>query len=222
MKIELNTGLLPLFNINTYENCMLNGDNLTERLAYDIEESELSKEEKEQFYNKLCYEWNNNKWEEYLNKKAQEYLDEILEDLVYHNIVNMKRIKDTKIDSPREYNFRGDELDFTVEITEEEFNRIKNLVIDDEEFYKWIYKTYKSYDGFMSFMPYYRGDFIKAVNGEDIERSFIMMIMYLIKQSKQFNREMIQMDFEEKVNDGNVDVWDFIDKGICSKLYDKI
>ncbi len=131
MTIKLNTNLVPLFS-GTYESiwevCETddNGDEL--EVEYDFKD--LLKSIAEVYHQNEKY---------------------ILSEL------NCPFIKEIKFDggfySPREYNFKTDELDFTIEADKNEILEKLDSLKENPKFAEFLKEHYTSYDGFISFTP---------------------------------------------------------------------
>jgi len=63
------------------------------------------------------------------------------------------KAKFTGIDRPKEYNFQGDASVFEMSISLKEIERLFALCRQRSDFGKFLYDHYKSYDGFISFLP---------------------------------------------------------------------
>ncbi len=130
MIVELNTNMVPLF-AGTYETvwepteCNDDGEELM--LAYEMKDLMQS-----------------------IVNVYQEHAEYIVKEW---SVPWIKSIHFTGSFSPREYNFRTDELDFTLEINKEAFDWIVRELKNSEGFEKFLNDNYTSYDGFMSFTP---------------------------------------------------------------------
>ena len=59
-------------------------------------------------------------------------------------------ISDFSVYMPREYNFYGDQLDFTLDIPDDVYQQMYDDALTDPDFAEWL-KRYSSYSGFISF-----------------------------------------------------------------------
>lgn len=160
MTVELNTNLVRFFS-GTYGSIW---DELTEQ---DDDGKELY----------LDY-----KHEDLMRSIAEAYqykASEIKRDL---NIDFIKELRFTGgFYSPTEYNFKNDELDFTVDIDEEKLGLTIDRLENDEEFNKWLHEHYTSRDGFWSWTPNNYKELSEAIinHGDSFEQSIGALVSYL-------------------------------------------
>lgn len=141
-KIELNTNLVPLFR-GTYES------------MWEIEEQEYRTE----------YDF-----KEFMQSIADEYENQSLNIKQALGIDWIKKITFTGgYNSPREYNFSTDTLDFIIEINQSGMLRQLKSLEDDKEFNTWLYDNYTSRDGFWSYTPNNYQDLKQAIISENDE-----------------------------------------------------
>ena len=98
----------------------------------------------------------------------------------------MNLLGNGKIVSPTDYNYRTDTLYFDVDIEQCELDKILPCVIDDVRFWEWSYENYRSRSGFWSSMPYLKENYIKAIQGKDIERAVSMYLTYIYDDRNNF------------------------------------
>ena len=85
--------------------------------------------------------------------------------------------------SPREYNFRTDSIDFTLDINKAAMLRRVESMLDDKEFDQWLNDNYSSRDGFWSYTPDNTKDLYKAIknNTDESDQAVAALITYLIR-----------------------------------------
>lgn len=193
MKIKLNTNLCPIVNVGMYDSYISLGSRL-EDTDYNVERSDNITEEEKNYY----YENGDCDTERYKKDVAEiaiKHIKVFFDDI--RHIISVKVCDEANIDSPRWYNYRTDELDFEIEIEDSEINKIIEAVQDVEAgtgFFEWAYDTYKSYDGFISFMPYRKDEFMEGIqdpNSSDFDRALAMYFIWLLKET---NAEMEMYD----------------------------
>lgn len=209
-KIEVSTSLIPVFNVGMYETF------IDPRYMLEGSLDELPIELQNEYWDLF----DNAKYEKHVLDNARHFIEsEILEqftDLPF----GIKKIEVEKIVSPKEYNFRTDELDFNLVVADTFKSLVIAWIVDNvgnEDFCKFLIEHYKSYDGFMSFTPCYPLALIEEI-GKDTERCVSAVIHFLISEFKEDN----QRDFEELVNQ---DIWytEFLIDGQKSgKFYEKV
>jgi len=163
------------------------------RYIYDDEEYEvehssvLTDEEKDYFSNAVCMKFDRDKYKETVGKLAMSEIEDFFKD--YEEHIKIKLVRGTeRVDSPREYNFHTDCLIFDVEIEQEELDRIASVVESDEQFWEWARENYQSRDGFISFMPYWKDDYLKEiVGGPDVDRALSMYLTYIYRRNYGFD-----------------------------------
>jgi hypothetical protein len=74
--------------------------------------------------------------------------------------------------SPKEYNFRHDEADFTLAITKAEVKRLASRCLADGRFPEFLRDTYSSRDGFWSYLTDDAGVFAENAKGEHGEKEY--------------------------------------------------
>ncbi len=131
MKYELNTNLVPLFS-GTYETW------------WDVSETDDEGEELEVEYDQ----------QELMKSIAQVYAKKEKYILSEFNCPFLRSIHFTgKTFSPREYNFKTDELDFVADVNESKLRETLAGLKDNKDFATFLHDNYTSYDGFWSFTP---------------------------------------------------------------------
>ncbi|MDP2720537.1 MAG: hypothetical protein Q8O75_01160 [bacterium] len=164
MQIKLNTNLVPLFS-GTYESrweVSEYNEEGTEEVEVDYEQVDLM---------------------ESIAGVYQKNAGYILSEL---NCAFIKKLTfDGTFESPREYNFKTDVLDFTIEVVKTKLlNTLKSLK-NDKKFEEFLRENYTSYDGFMSFTPNNYPDLYNEITGEgrEFEQAIGALITYLAKSN---------------------------------------
>lgn len=149
--IETNTGMWDIMNVNTYETD-LSPDRILDNILDGSENDGriFNKEFVSQYYSfdKHCL---------FIRDSAVEFFETVKDDLLKLGIT----VKVGSLQSPSEYNFRGDELDLTVTYNPLKLYRI--ICEDSINYAEYLKGHYSSYDGFMSFT---------ANNWDDWEEEF--------------------------------------------------
>ena len=120
-------------------------------------------------------------------------------------------VSNTKLNSPRFYNYENDSIEFDLEIEKPELLRElydKFEPWDFEHFFRFTRETFGSRSGFVSFFPYESDKFEEALlytepnkNGRyDFNRAVAMLLMFEFEQSK-CDLNSYQKDFEENVEE---------------------
>lgn len=151
------------------------------------------------YWNGLWAEVDDDCWDDIkktMMDKVHEYLDEALQQTDFSGA----KIHMTKFGSPREYNFGTDWCDFELEVADEVVEKIKDKV--DDDFFKWAYDNYHSYDGFISFAPLGKENYLEALDMPlgtfhyQKEYAISMWIMYQLK------------DYPDQQHDYEMDIWE--------------
>ncbi len=161
MTIKLNTNLVPLFS-GTYDTfwevreCADNGD----ELEVDYKHEDLMQSIAEAYQANAAY---------ILSELGCPFIEKLSFDGTF--------------ESPSEYNFRTDVLDFTIEVDEVELLQKLVDLKDNADFAEFLKQHYTSYDGFMSFTPNNHADIEAAIvdKNNDFERSVGALISFLAK-----------------------------------------
>lgn len=117
---------------------------------------------------------------------------EVVEDAI-REVCPSAKVSDCSVYMPRYYNFETDELNFTLDISDEDYKEMLYECIDDPDFEDFLKDNYSSYDGFISFVANNVEEFEKQ---EDYKKvSQLIMFLY----TKDDLRETYQYDYEEKI-----------------------
>ena len=114
-------------------------------------------------------------------------------------------IKAIGIDSPKYYNYRGEELVLDV-IATKEFKTSLNANLDSVEFQNWLKENYSSRSGFMSFVPTNILEFIES------DYCFDLLLNYYFT--------VLNADVLKDINERAFD--DFMSNGGFNNSYDLI
>lgn len=121
-------------------------------------------------------------YKETCNSYCIEFIDSINDMLE----LNLKFIK---IDSPRFYNFTTDKIE--AEINENDFNKLKDIYLSDNEFIDYIELNSKSYSGFISF---YNG-FNEVIKEDEVLLQY--MFNYILREyADEIENYIFELDFE--------------------------
>ena len=120
-------------------------------------------------------------YKETCNSYCIEFIDSINDMLE----LNLKFIQ---IDSPRFYNFSTDKIE--AEINENDFNKLKDIYLSDNEFIDYIELNSKSYSGFISF---YDG-FNEVIKEDEVLLQY--MFNYILREyADEIENYIFEMDF---------------------------
>jgi len=98
-------------------------------------------------------------------------------------------LKFIKIDSPKFYNFTTDKIE--VEINENDFNKLKDIYLNSNEFIDYVNENSKSCSGFISF---YNG-FNEVIKEDEVLLQY--MFDYILKEyADEIENYIFEMDFE--------------------------
>ena len=98
-------------------------------------------------------------------------------------------LKFIQIDSPKFYNFTTDKIE--VEINENDFNKLKDIYLNSNEFIDYVNENSKSCSGFISF---YNG-FNEVIKEDEVLLQY--MFDYILKEyADEIEYYIFEMDFE--------------------------
>lgn len=141
MKAKLNTNLLPIINIGTYNSELSPEFMWDDYLINDDFADGLIPYDSEYFWEKF----DNEKYMNELEQCAKNFISEIN----FSEIIPGLKISAGDIYSPKYYNYSTDNIDLHVKFLK---NTVLKLVTRDREnFDKFLHKNYSSYSGFISF-----------------------------------------------------------------------
>ena len=99
--------------------------------------------------------------------------------------INSIKLKKTYF-TPREYNFKTDELDFNISVNKIKLLKALDKLKDNKKFDKHLHDNYSSYDGFMSFTPNNYKELREQITtrGDEFEQSMGALITYLVGRER--------------------------------------
>lgn len=185
----MNTGICPIVSVNMYESAIGAMNICDIQLDHEIDEAfrnGLLTEEETKYWDDHAYDtFDTAEYDKHVAECAMELMTDVYTQLFDGKI---RVVQSTgSIDSPKWYNFRGDELDFEIDVDDAYFDEIKSALTQD--FFVWIKKRYGSYDGFISFMPYLQDDYMKALAGSDRERALAMWMYWVYEQGGEWGTD---------------------------------
>lgn len=137
------------------------------------------------------YDVNTNELDDIVLEIAPKYIEETIKELLPNVSVVVKSVY-----HPREYNFSGDELDFTLKVDKAAYDTLKDKTVSDENFAKFLKDNYSSTSGFISTMA----DNIDDFHTEDTWKQLVQVLMYNIpKDTIDRNNDNYMAEFLEKV-----------------------
>jgi hypothetical protein len=182
----------------------------------------LSEAEKDYFFDNVCIGFDTEKYKKIIAEYAAAEIEDFFNDI--SDIVKIRRCGDTSINSPAYYNYRTDWLFFDAEIDEDEIQWIHDMVLSDADFFTWA-DRYKSCSGFTSSMPHTKSEYLRAINGKDIDRAVAMFLTYIgEKNGFLTDRNRInnyQANLEEKISVNN-SYDDFITDAKCLEILERV
>ena len=204
MKINLNTSIFPIVNVGMYQS-IISPEHIFDDWL-DAEMMELMAEEEIKYCETASYIHFD--FDAY-KKIVAEYGIQIIRDF-FDEIADTINIKldphgSATIDSPKYYNYRSDVLNFTVEVESEGegegecegegegegegeeaiAEKIEALANNEPEFFNWLKKTYRSYDGFWCFMPNNREEFLEMIRSKDIAMGLAAYLTFLLEKNNE-------------------------------------
>ena len=156
MILKLNTSICPIVDIGTYHTA-LSPDHIFDSERYEWEEAlkegRITEEELGQLNEAACRGFNFKKYLDELGKHALDEIEDFFKGIEqYVKVALVRKGYSTYI--PKEYNFSTDGMEYCIEVGQNEINRLAGELMGNTEFIRWIFDTYKSRSGFISFMPY--------------------------------------------------------------------
>ena len=156
---------------------------------------------------------------DYMNDIRDECIDDWLNAMVEHGIAKINEIlseefivdrfgvlkaENGKMYRPQFYNYENDSIEFDLIVPDETVEQIRSAEYD-EEFFSWAKENFGSRSGFISFMPYTKEKFDRAImrNDLDLSRAVSMLIMKTIEDNTE------ESEIEEWQEDYQ---WDVIDE----------
>lgn len=160
IKESLNTGVLPIVNVDMYS---IWSSGMLDN--YDIPDEEVGK------------------LDEIVQDIAPKYIKEAIQE-----ILPSVEIYATGVYHPKEYNFGGDELEFDLVVSADEYNKLKDEVLANPEFDTFLKDNFSSRSGFISKLADNVDDFEDEVQWKQL----VQVIMFAIRNE---NSEKIDEDY---------------------------
>jgi hypothetical protein len=204
-KIEVTTGLIPVINIGMYESWIDPSHALESSL------SELSVKAQNQYWELFDY----SAYKDEILKIAKNFFENNITPVLLELNAGIKAVNVVGIHSPKFYNFSTDVLNFDLDVDIEEL-REAILKADQKDLDNFLRETYKSYSGFISFMPKSVIMLLNAIE-DDKDRAVSAFVSYQLSKS-DFDFEAIQNSFLEKVNE-NIFYTEFMKAPVDKRTY---
>ena len=128
-------------------------------------------------------------------------INEILSEDSFVRALGECKAENGEMNSPQFYNYENDSIEFDLIIPDTTIEIIRKVELSDK-FFEWTKENYGSHDGFISFFPYRKEDFEKALktDGLKLSRAIVMVIMFAVERSiGKAEMERHQRDFEDDV-----------------------
>ena len=206
MELEATTSLFYGF----YESIHLNYEEIS---YYEIEdlaelETRLNQELENNFY--IVYEWSDQERAEYFNTVGVTFMDNMKYLINYYipDEIKQKDYYELEIEyqgvySTKYYNYTTDKIDYKIKTNEKTMQELKKYILNHQGAEQYIFKRFKSYDGFISFLSN-DIDYWKTEPIETDEKYIGALIDMLLK----FNDKDITINL-------NMETLEDIDPAIC-------
>lgn len=128
-------------------------------------------------------------------------INEILSEDSFVRALGECKAENGEMNSPQFYNYENDSIEFDLIVPDTTIEIIRRAGLGDY-FFKWAKEKFGSHDGFISFFPYEREKFEKALktDGLDLSRAIAMLIMLGVELFiGEAEMERHQRDFEDDV-----------------------
>ena len=179
MRVLLNTDILPIVNVGMYES-LLSPSNIFSGWQSSLGITEtMTKDEADYCENASWNYFDTDRYKSLVAKYAMEFIADFFQKI--NDIATVTLCENAQIRSPKEYNHKSDTLDFSIEIDENEVQKIKDATKDNQTFYTWLRNTYQSHPGFISFMPNSKDSFNEDIEGSDMERGLAAYFTFLLR-----------------------------------------
>lgn len=168
--IELNTGILPIVNVDQYSRQELFYDE--ESLMNDVngDGSEILEPGDEGYYEITT---------EMIDDATMRYAPPVIEEYI-NSVLPGSSVKATKMYHPKYYNYGGDELEFTVTFDPAKYNELEEKTVADPEFKNYLKEHYSSYSGFISYLA----DNLDEFYQQDGWKRFVQVIMFNLRNEE--------------------------------------
>ena len=199
MKLETTTSLFYGF----YESIYLDYEEISYYEKEELEELEtqLNQELENNFY--INYDWSDQERAEYFNIVGSTFMENMEYLIRYYIPEEMKQEDYYKFDieyigvySPKYYNYTTDKIDYIIKTNEKTMQELKKYILNLPGAEQYIFKRFKSYDGFISFLSnnidYWKTEPIET--DEKYAGALIDMLLKLNDEDITINLNMETMD----------------------------
>lgn len=149
------------------------------------------------------FDWDNFSFDKYKSFVADEFNNALdnADSIEYEGLfVKLSPIDNATIDSPREYNFLTDTIEFNVTIDNKQvLTFAKN---NKQQFNEYLNENYSSCSGFISFTPNNYNDWLNDFNNEKVQAISAVLNFWNDYYSEMFND--IQSEFVEHVQENAI------------------
>lgn len=168
--LELNTGILPIVNVDQYSRQELFYDE--ESLMNDVngDGSKILEPGDEGYYEITT---------EMIDDATMRYAPPVIEEYI-NSVLPGSSVKATKMYHPKYYNYGGDELEFTVTFDPAKYNELEEKTVADPEFKNYLKEHYSSYSGFISYLA----DNLDEFYQQDGWKRFVQVIMFNLRNEE--------------------------------------
>ena len=179
MRVALNTSLLPIVNVGMYESLLSPSNIFDDWLPSSGITASMTEDDIDYCENAVWHHFNSDAYKKLVAEYAMAFVVDFFQKI--KDLVSVTLCEGAQIHSPKEYNLRSDTLDFEIEIDENEIQKIKITTMDNQDFFTWLKNTYRSYSGFICFMPNNKESFTEDIGGSDMERGLAAYFTFLLR-----------------------------------------
>ena len=181
VRIGMNTNLLPVVSIGMYESVLSPKSVFSDEFSRVQLSESLSEAEKSRIFDDFDFDAYEGLVGKYAKKELEAFFGGIRESRGY----DIRMAGETGVYSPRQYNYGTDELDFTISLDRLCLSQIAADALADEKFWAWAGRRYRSYDGYICFMPCTRREYVEQLLEGQYDRTVAAYLTYI--GVKEFN-----------------------------------
>ena len=185
LTIDLNTGVVRFIDAGQYNSWI----ELPDEAYWEDDDEKTSH--------------NNKEWDRWILECAKPYIEECLDE----TSPEIKLVGELKYYHPKYYNYSTDEIEFTVSLTQDLLNSLVDEYLNKPEFIQFLKSSYKSYDGYWSWMADNAKDFMEQADWKKLAS----ILSFNSKDGFDKRQESFAYEVLEGVGSGRADLilhWD--------------
>lgn len=212
--LELHNNFLPIINVGSYHQG-LDIDNIFSEDMEALNNANID----------IYKYFDNKKWDNVIIKEVQKIINDDFLPKFKEVVPEIKSIKAVDMYHPKSYNYGDDQINFDI-VADAKLKERSIKVTEDPEFEKYLRASFKSSDGYINLMPSDIDEYLKDINGKDIERGYSAYFHFVLDKMmdgiKEIKSEYNKILHEELLSYAVVDFFSKVPKSEMKKMQDAL